>query len=305
MLQQNVFSRTQAIRCGASDDLIARRLKAGLWVHEAPGVYGLPGPHSFERRLWVGHLAAGEDSMASHESAASLHHFQGSPPNRVILIGQHSGWARIPNVFVHQINDVLPHHRTTISRLPVTTPDRTVVDLAAVWGAARLAEVLDDQVTKRRLTYVAVGRVLREVARRGKPGVRKLTAILDVRGPEFVPTASAAEARLLEGLEAAGEPEPRRQFPFPGRQFTTGCVDFAYVDARLIIEVDSRSWHTRISDIKRDHHRDAEAGAHGWYTHRVLAEDLERDLEGEIRIIREIRRSRLAQLGAHRPNSTQ
>ena len=82
-------------------------------------------------------------------------------------------------------------------------------------------------------------------------------------------------------------------------------MDFAYVDARLIIEVDSRSWHTRISDIKRDHHRDAEAGAHGWYTHRVLAEDLERDLEGEIRIIREIRRSRLAQLGAHRPNSTQ
>lgn len=296
MHQQNVFARAQALACGASDDLIARRLKAGLWVHEAPGVYGLPGPKSFERRLWVGHLATGPSSHASHEAAASLHHFLASPPNRVIMTSKHSGWTRVPGVFVHQINDVRPHHLTTISRLPVTTPERTIVDLAAVWGVARLGEVLDDQVTRRRLTYVAVGRVLREVARKGKPGVRKLTALLDVRGPEFVPTASAAEATLLEGLRAAGEPEPRRQYPFPGRQFTAGCVDFAYVEARMIIEVDSRSWHTRIADLKRDHHRDAEAGAQGWYTHRVLAEDLDRDLAGEIRTIREIRETRMAQL---------
>jgi hypothetical protein len=223
-----------------------------------------------------------------------------------IVTGKHSNWQRLEGVVVHQINDVLPHHWTTISRLPVTTRARTIVDLAAVFGTARLREVLDDQVTHRRVTYVEVGHVLRDVARKGKPGVRKLTALLDVRGPDYVPPASAAEAMLLEGLLRAGEPEPVRQYPFPGRQFTNGCVDFSYVDVRMIIEVDSRSWHGRISNIKRDHNRDAEAGSHGWYTHRVLAEDIANDIDGAVRTIREIRRTRLAQLrGGDRPNSTQ
>lgn len=220
--------------------------------------------------------------------------------------GQALELAAARGVVVHQINDVLPHHWTTISRLPVTTRARTIVDLAAVFGTARLREVLDDQVTHRRVTYVEVGHVLRDVARKGKPGVRKLTALLDVRGPDYVPPASAAEGMLLEGLLRAREPQPVRQYPFPGRQFTNGCVDFSYVDVRMIIEVDSRSWHGRISNIKRDHNRDAEAGSHGWYTHRVLAEDIANDIDGAVRTIREIRRTRLAQLrGGDRPNSTQ
>ena len=232
---------------------------------------------------------------------APLWTFSGCPPNRAILLGRHSGWQRLDGVFVHQINDVLPHHRTTISRLPVTTRARTIVDLAAVFRPARLAKVLDDEVVKRTVSYVEVGQVLKEVSRRGKPGMQRLTLILDERGPHHVPPASDAERRLFELLEAAGEPAPERQYPFPGRQFTNGCVDSAYPDALMAIEVDSRSWHGRIADIKRDRDRDADAGEHGWYTHRVMAETIRDDPKGSVRTIREIRRRRIRQL---HPNST-
>lgn len=292
-----MISRAQVRGCGGDDALTRRRLRAGAWLKVAPGIYALPAPASFQRRLWVGHLASGPDSLVSFEAAGAVHEFLSCPPNRVILIGAHSGWQRIDGVFVHQINDVLPHHRMTISGLPVTTRSRTIVDLAAVVRLPRLALILDDQVTHRRVSYVEVGQVLKEVARRGKPGVRKLTAVLDERGSKHVPSASVAEAQFVEALRRAGEPLPIPQYRFPGQQFTDGCVDGAYVDALLIVEVDSRTWHGRIANIKHDRDRDGESSRHGWLTRRVLAEDIVNDPEGQVGIVRDIRRRRLAQFG--------
>lgn len=302
MAQQNVFSRAQAFAAGGDDALIRRRLRSGTWIRHAPGVYGLAGQASFQQRLWIAHLASGPDSLVSFQAAGAVWEYAGCPPTLAIVTGKHSGWQRIQGVVVHQLNDVLPHHRTTVSGLPITTRARTFVDLAAVWGRARLSAVLDDQVTHRNVTYVEVGEVLTDVSRRGKPGVQMLASILDERGPGHVPPASHAERMMLDALQAAPEPDPVRQYPFPGRQFTAGCTDMAYPSERLIIEVDSRRWHTRIADLKRDHERDAEAGSHGWYTHRVMAENVKSDPEGEVRTIRTIRLQRRRQFGM---NSTQ
>jgi hypothetical protein len=132
------------------------------------------------------------------------------------------------------------------------------VDIAGVSGGRtkRLGVALDDAVVAGRTSYVEVGECLRIVAKRGKPGVRTLTAILDERGPGHVPPASQLERELDELLVRFCLPEGQRQYPHPGRQFITGCVDRAYADARLILESDGRRWHTRIQDLKRDHERD-------------------------------------------------
>ncbi len=300
--QENAIARWQILALGGNDANIQRRLRPGRLTQEYPGVYSLPAPPSFRRRLWIAHLAVGPESTVSFEAAAALEEFVGYPPNRVVLTTPHSGWQRFTDFTVHQISDVAPEHRTTISRLPVTTRARTIVDLAAVASPARLARVLDHELNERNVRFNEVGECLRSVARRGKPGVRKLTAVLDVRGPTYVPPGSNAEAVLLEALQRAGEPEPRRQYPFPGRQFTAGCVDSAYPGEKLIVEVDSRSWHFRISDRKRDIARDAEAAVHGWLTHRPLAEDIHADPDGEAATVAAIRRERHAQL--HRTDST-
>src|SRR5215217_3136988 len=134
--QQNVFARRQAIELGATRSAMQRRIDAGHWVVVAPGVYALPAPATFLRRIWIGHLAAGPHSLVSHQTAGTLSEFVGCPKREVILTVPHSGWHRIEGVFVHQISDVLPHHRTTFSGLPITTRARTLVDLATVFRPA-------------------------------------------------------------------------------------------------------------------------------------------------------------------------
>lgn len=261
----------------------------------APGVYGLGGiADSWRRRLWISYLATGLHAVVSHESAGQLHGFTAIPRDRLTLIVPHGGHHRVLATRVHQISDVLRSHRTELDGLPVTTPARTFVDLSAVLQRSRLAICLDDAHTARKVTYLEVGAALRNVARRGKPGVRKLATMLDERGPGHVPAASYLERRLLTILEQGGEPQPRMQFPFPGRQVVKGCVDAAYPDARLILEADGRRWHSRIQDIARDRLRDNEAARAGWLTLRFLYEEIQNDPQDVVATVRETRLGRTA-----------
>jgi len=294
--QEGTFARRQVRALGASGSFIDRNLRAGRWEHRLPGAYALAGvPESWERSLWLAHHAAGAQSVVSHESAAALHQLSGFPRREAVLTADHPEHRRLPGAFVHQISDLTPAWCTEIDGLPVTGGARTIVDLAAVCGPKRLEIALDEAVVAKLTGFVEVGHCLRSVARRGKPGVRKLTAILDARGPGYVPPQTKLERMLFDVLDWGGLPKPRRQFALPGRQAVTGCVDAAYLDCQLILEADGRRWHTRIADLKRDHARDTEAARAGWLTLRILYEDL-RDHPAEV--VASVRETRSARLRA-------
>src|ERR687892_2284577 len=51
--QASAFSRQQALAVGATDPMIARRLRSGRWTRPHPGVYVLTGsPPSWLRDVW-------------------------------------------------------------------------------------------------------------------------------------------------------------------------------------------------------------------------------------------------------------
>lgn len=82
---------------------------------------------------------------------------------------------------------------------------------------------------------------------------------------------SLAEAILLNRLEHAGLPTPERQFRFcPTRKWR---ADFAFVAARLLVEVDGGSWiggrHTTGSGFEADCEKQSTAAALGWRVIRV------------------------------------
>ncbi len=297
--QYSAFSRSQVLERGGDDALIRRRRHSGRWLLEAPGVYGIPGvPDSYERRLWVGHLAVGPQSIVSHEAGAALHTFTGFPCGPVVLTVPHSGYQRLPGITVHQITDLTLDSCIEIAGLPVSNVPRTLVDLAAVCRVGRLAAALDDAVITQRLTtYSAVGRELTAVARRGKPHLGILVALLDKRGPGKVPPQSVLERRLFELIQTHGLPEPIRQYPHPGRLFTDGCVDAAYLEAKLIVEADGRRWHTRMKDMARDALRDAEASRAGWATLRLPYESITDEPDWTAELIADTIATRAAQLG--------
>lgn len=280
--QQGTFSRRQVLAAGGSDAGINRRVNAGRCVRVLPGVYIVEGSAaSWLRDVWCGLLATGPDTVVSHETALRLHGIADIPPWPVTLTVPHGRGSTVPRLRVHQIDDLRPAHVTRVRGLPVSRPDRAIVEVAATFRSRRLGRVLDDAVAARLASYTGVARCLGDVARRGKPGVRRLGEVLDDRGDGYVPPASDLERALFDVLAAGGLPEPRRQVPLPGPGAVVGVADAAYVDERVLLEADGRRWHSRIQDLKRDRLRDAEAARVGWLTLRFLYEQV-RDEPAEV-----------------------
>jgi hypothetical protein len=287
--QCGVFATWQLDRAGVPHAARQRRVGSGAWTLPRAGVYALAGvAPSFEQRLWAAWLAVGPHSVVSHETAAERHVMPNVVRGRLVFTVPHSGWHRIPGVFVHQLSDVLADHVTDVGGLPVTTPARTVVDLAAVVHPARLARIVEDGKHAGIVSYESIGQCLTTVARRGKPGVRSLTRVLDRFGPGVAVTMSTLERKTLELVKDHGLPMPLAQYPFPGRQFTNGCVDFAYPSAKLVLETDGRRWHSRIHELTRDRERDLEAARYGWQTLRFLYEHVIADPGGTAETIRTV-----------------
>ena len=255
-------------------------------------------PPTDVQRRWVAVLAVGPDAVLSFESAARLHHLSGvAASGPTVVTVPHSGWQRLPDVVVHQISDVACDHVTVVDGFSCTTVPRTIVDLAAIWPLGRLRIVVENAVTARSVTEGDVGTCLRSVARRGKPGVRRLATVLDDRAPGEPPPASVLERSFVVLIGRSSLDQPRRQYPLPRTDGVRGLVDFAWPEVRLIVEVDGRRWHQRIADMKRDRDRDLQAAARGWQVLRLLFEHVEHAPEETMRELVAAFRARAALFG--------
>ncbi len=291
--QYQLFSRGQVLIRGGTDSLIRRRYEAGHWLRAGPGVYSLPSARpSYLRSLWRAHLLAGPHSTVSHESAAALLDYTAFPRVPVVLTVPHPLHPRVAGATIHQISDLEPRWIWNLGDLPVTVPGRTFVDIAPFCSKARLGTALDDALTSGRVSQAAVARCLFDVLRPGKNGLEHLVALLEARGPGYVPPASELERLLFAALDEAGMDPPVRQFRLPGRGAIDGLVDAAYPAEKLILEADGRRWHTRMRDFPRDALRRNEAARVGWQTINFLWDELKHDPAGVADTVRDVRAQR-------------
>jgi very-short-patch-repair endonuclease len=70
-------------------------------------------------------------------------------------------------------------------------------------------------------------------------------------------------------LEGAGLPLPERQQSVGGTTAPAGRVDYVYRRARLVMEADSRRYHSAWLDVQADHRRDLLLAAAGYRIIRV------------------------------------
>jgi very-short-patch-repair endonuclease len=273
--QCGVFARFQVFELGGNDWTIKQGLRKGLWVRVAPGVYAFSGhPSTWNRRLWIAYLTAGERAVVSHQSAAAQYDSPGIPRIDLHLTVPHPDHQRVRGAVVHQTRVLPRHHWLYLFGRRTTTLGRTIVDLAPTLTLKHLGLVYEHGIVTEHLNFAKMSRTVRELMTPSRKGMRKLVSVLDERGPGFVSPASELERRLFEMVARAGLPEPIRQFSFPGRQMVKGCVDGAFVEPKLIIEGDSRRWHTRLADFERDAARDKEAARAGWQTLRFVYVEL-------------------------------
>jgi very-short-patch-repair endonuclease len=286
--QHGHITRRDAIRAGMPPRMIDRRVASGEWIQAAPGVYRMRGAPD----TWLGRLTAATmhlpGAVVSHEAAAALHRLPTFSPGPVTVSVAHESTRRSPVALVRQSTDLVADHRTAVRGLPVTTVARTLVDLARVCSVARLDHVVGEVIAAEVVSVGGLCACFDDVARRGKPGCRKMRTVLTERQPGYVPPASKAESLLLQVLRDAGLPRPVLQLAAPWPGATDERVDVAYPWAKLIIEVDSRRWHTRVKDFARDRARDNAAVLAGWRVIRVTWDDLVHRPQEVVRMIRSV-----------------
>ncbi|MGI9023758.1 MAG: DUF559 domain-containing protein [Acidimicrobiales bacterium] len=225
---------------------------------------------TFEQRCIAAAFDAGPQVVVSHHSAARLWRLPGFVDEQVHLSrARQGGTHRATGLGVLHAPRSLPAlHITTTSGVPVTTVARTLFDMAGVIHAGRLERALDNALARRFTTIAAVRRVTGELAKRGRAGSTVMRTLLAERGAAYVAPESGLEARFLALLRASGLPDPVRQHNVGGDRWV-GRVDFAYPEARLLIEVDSAVYHTTKLDREADRRRDAALADAGYRVVRI------------------------------------
>lgn len=257
-----IITSSEALAIGIPESTLRRRIADGILVRVSRGVLALPGAATrpdLELRAAMRALNA----IVSHESAAQIHGLAPIIAERPTVSVSHRSTHQFPGLVVHQSTDLVEGHIEVREGLRITTPPRTIIDLAQVVHPARLERVVDNALASGKVDILELNTLFNSLARKGKKGTKALRAVI-TRRVDDPPTESTLETELLQLLERAGLPEPVRQFKAPWLKPIDGRVDLAYTAERVVVEGDSRRWHALFEAFETDRRRDNAAQLAGW-----------------------------------------
>ena len=142
--QDNLITAEQLAELGLGRGAIAHRLAIGRWQRLHNGVYLIgPAPATAAVSARAAIYACGPDAVLSHHTAAALHDLiptDHTAEVHVTVAGRNPG-AR-EGVVVHRVAELPPYERQTARGLPVTSPARTVCDMAATVGPRQIERIV-------------------------------------------------------------------------------------------------------------------------------------------------------------------
>lgn len=278
--QHGTFTATQIP--GLPPGVIRQRTTSGRWIRHRPGVFIIHGsPDTWERRLWLALLGAGEGSVVGRRAAAHLYGLAPRWGVHIDIVQPEASTPRAKPRSSRRTSRLEPDHVTRLRGLPVTTIERTLFDLAGLsspqrrrrgWvyvPIPRVERLVDDALVRRKTTLQALGRVLVRLAGRGRPGTVTMRNILLERAGAFTPTESELEDLFVAFLERHGLPHPRRQVVLGDDAAPVGRVDFLFEAAGVVVELDGRAFHTQLGVARQDRRRDLLLSAEGFRVVRL------------------------------------
>lgn len=271
--QHGVFSRAQAVSVGATKAAIQTRIRTGRWERVHPGVLRLAGtPATWRQSLIAAALTFAPRAAVSHRAAAALWGIADAPtsPPEVSVEGEA---RRPPGIIVHRVGSLPAVDRTVVDAIPVTTVSRTLIDLASVEPLEVVEEALDEALRRDLVTIKRIMWRIEQLAKRGRPGIEAMRALVEARDPRTPGPDSRFERRFLRVLTSAGLPPPAMQHRVRlGRSFA--AIDFAYPDLLVAIETDGYRAHSGRARWEHDRARANALTAAGWVIVRVTWRDL-------------------------------
>jgi very-short-patch-repair endonuclease len=270
--QHGVYSRDQAIEAGFTRGMIDYRLKAGRWSIADSSVYrSASTPPGWEQRLMAACLAG--PAVASHRAAAVLWRFPMMSEGIIEVTALRHRRRRASDVVWHESYHLGEREMTVVDSIPITKPNRTLLDLGVVLTSNQLEEVLDDGIRRNLLDIPTIWRRLEELGDL-RPGAKRVRALLDSHASSDRPPESVLETRFRQLLRGANVPVPTPQFEIRLESGRTARVDFAYPDLKVAVELDGAAYHSSQSARQRDRRRENDLVALGWRVLRFTWADL-------------------------------
>jgi very-short-patch-repair endonuclease len=213
-------------------------------------------------------VLARRGAVASHVTAAWIHGLLRSRPGTIHLTAPTR--QRLKRDFVVHFARLDPDDVTTVDGIPVTSPARTVLDLAPDESArdlGRLLERADDRELLDRRRFEAT------LARAGgHPGRGRFEAALRAYEPEQATLRSQLERRFRRLVLAAGLPRPQTNVAVEGYE-----LDCYWEAEGFAVELDVYATHGSPRSFETDREREDDLLLAGIELIRVTGVRLERE----------------------------
>ena len=270
--QHGVFSRAQAMATGHNFHSIRVRLESGRWTnHVLYNVFILVGvAHGREQDLMAAHLWAGSDTVCCGRTSAGLWGACTLPTDLIDLCVPRKIHSPSKNLLLHRPVSLPPEDTTRKKGIPLTVLDRALYELAGLVSLPALERAVDQALRHRLVWLPALHARLDRHAVQGRNGTTNLRRVLSERPLDYRVTDSPLEDAFVKLLEAHSLPKPERQYRIEG----IGRVDFAYLDARIAIEIDGYEYHSDRKQSQKDRTRSNRMGLGEWLVLRYTKEDI-------------------------------
>lgn len=291
--QHGVFTRAFALEAGLSSTLIERRLRDGRYWFLWPGVYTFPEvPDTWEKVAMAAVLYADPVAALSGRAAARKLGIPGFDNTKIEVSTTRQ--LRADGI---SMRCRVPLSESEILRrdgIPVTIPERTILDLSKALGEKRLEGVIDAAC------HLGLTDTEKVIAYLGQPNLPRrhrgvLLNLLAERG-DTLPAASQLETGVARLLRHPSLPPAVRQYEIRSGGRFIARPDFAYPEAKLGIEGHSFLHHGSKLQWERDMARQALTESVGWYLVYVTWWDVEHREEETRARIRRIYDERIATL---------
>jgi hypothetical protein len=200
-------------------------------------------------------LDVGEPCWASGPTAAAVHGFDGFTLRRPF----HVSVTRDRNVrrmgaIVHTTEYLPEIDRETADGLAITSPTRTIIDLAGYETSERLATAMDSAFRDGLSAEDLLHRRIAALRGRGRFGIPKLLAVFE--GQEITRGGhSWLEREFLRLLAAAGLPKPLTQQMLTKAGDRLVRVDCRFPGTNVVVELLGYRYHRTKQQLARDAER--------------------------------------------------
>jgi len=246
--QYGLITTAQLTSVGLERSGVSKRVRTGRLHPLYRGVYAVGHRRLSQEAHWMAAvLAAGPGAALSHAAAAKHWRIWRGRADGVDVIVPGQRRQR-KGIRIHRTR-VLDKRDTTIHKgIPITTPTRTLVDLASVLTHHQLANVIHEAAFRNLFDEAKTRQAIKRAQGRD---LSALPAALHAHANGSAGTRSSAEDRFLAHWQG---PEPLVN--------TKIEVDFHWPGENLVVEVDGRG-HERPRTRREDEARDEALRAAG------------------------------------------